>query len=211
MDRLRPHLQMLARSIEDSPDVSLRSDEVGLKIWLLPPWYAADMADAHSQRVAWADALAVTFGAPRVICGGELRAHGTKGTGRSWAIGKGLIGMATHEFSEEGYHSVVHNDELRALAEMDPTEFAGLGDEYTKRRSQADIIALCNSYGTSVAVGLRDDPEHEAFGCVTADTPPNVELTKAEQDACGDLIVSSVPDFVDTIASWGRYHPRKAW
>lgn len=203
--RMRAHLKNIRMSVEKSSEIAINGDDVGLKVWLLPPWYAAALGPTLSAKRALADFSAATFGRPTVICAGELRATGVAGTGRSWAIGKGLIGMAMFDVAPEGFHCVVHGDELARFSDMTLREFRRQDEDLIHGRSRADVRALCSTYGAAVGVGLRDSPRSPAFGCITLDVPSGTEVDRPKIEACGDLLVNAMPNVVGEVADWGKY------
>ena len=68
-----------------------------------------------------------------------------------------------------------------------------------------DIREVCNTYGTSMAFPLIYDATGITFGCLTLDTPSNVQLDIAAQEACGQVIVEAIPGVLEIIATWGSY------
>ena len=205
---LRPILTSLRTSLEKLEEMPASESNIGLKVWLLPPWYARELRDPHSHKVALADFWSSILGRPRVICGGELSINGAT-TGRSWAIGKGLIGMTTHRSAGKDYRVVEHSDAfLKQMSKMSRAALQALDEKaeaVRAGRTRKDIREVCNTYGTSMAFPLIYDANGITFGCLTLDTPSNVQLDIAAQEACGQVIVEALPGVLETIANWGRY------
>lgn len=202
---LRQPLMNLRSAVEQSDGLAaLPAETFGLKVWLLPQRYLRYRSRGLQLRRSLVDYCASHLDRPSMVCAGEVRAAHVKPTGRRWAIGKGLIGSAVFGPSSESFFSVIHR-EFGDAHTLSWWGFKQLPASDRRNRRRKDMRALQSTYGSAVAVGLRESPTAGAFGCITLDTPAGRELTAVQIEEAADLLVAAVPQLVQIIVNEGGY------
>lgn len=202
-NHLHPVLTDLRKEIESEAAFTISQGVLGIKVWILPPWYYRLYLNQRSFILVIADLLApMPVPQLRLIKIGELRGGESENSGVPWVIGKGLLAHAMFSEAAAPWAGFIHDDEWPQEIEQYPRRrFKALGPDKLRGHAQRDISALRAIYGTAVAAPLVNPGQFPPFGCITAHTPRGVTLTENEIDICGVYLSTTAPAVVDVILS----------
>lgn len=204
-NHLHPVLTSLRQEIEQEPGYSVENNVLGIKVWLLPPWYYHLVLNDCGVRKCLADLIAPVPILPlRLLLVGELKGTEAERTGIQWTVGKGLLSYATFSMGDTPWTAFVHDEDWpQEIENLSRRRFKELGPDMLRGLSRSEIATLRSIYGTAVATPLAPEtdkgPPVPAFGCVTAHTPRGVVLNTEEIDLCGVYMALAVPAIVEVI------------
>jgi hypothetical protein len=208
---LHEHLFELRADIErdlELPACDLQS--VGLKVWVLPPWYYRLLALNRRARLSLADLSAVLLGWPRLALVGELRGRPAESSGTKWSIGKGLLSETIAHDSSKDMSVLIHaRDWQEGIETLSKRDFRRLSGELRLGRKRKDFKRLRDVYGAAVSVDMIARDTYPPFGCITAHTARNHELSDDQAVICGDRIVASRSTIAQAILQ--RSHYKLPW
>lgn len=177
-------------------------NEVGLSVWLLPPWYWRKISEPHPHWELLTDFTASLrwIAWPRLKRAAELRIPGLSRSGVRWAVKKGLLGASIHDEGPD-FKVLIHTKRWDCAIPGDPTkrEFEQMHPNSTLGHTRADIRRLSVRHGTAVGFRLKREPDAKAFGCLTAHTQRDLVLDQAEVEVVGARIVAATGGVADMI------------
>lgn len=188
-------------------EVPIGEDHIGVKAWVLPPWYFRRLIAQRRGLICWVEYSANTFRHPTMVSIGYLDCDHILSTGRPWSIGKGVIGRTVFQDSpetgKEQCNLFFHARDIGRHDQLPRRKFYRLPGEVRMQLSRRDMRILKDTYGTTIACGVRLGPSQPPFGCVTVDTPKDTVLTQDEALRCGDIMAGFVPDLVQKLLDAG--------
>src|SRR5687768_12862374 len=87
-------IQSLRTEIEAHSEVKVRPGTIGIKVWVLPPWYYTLTAGDHETIRCGVDFMAHVVRWPVLSQVGLLQGAEGSRSGTRWVVGKGLLGQA---------------------------------------------------------------------------------------------------------------------
>lgn len=200
VDELNDPLLQLQQRIHDELGIEFKTDGmvIGLKVWLLPPWYYRmyyrnRYLAIPSARLHLIDLCAALFNRPRLISAGSMTAVGVGGRSRvGWSIGKGRLSAVLHD-SEGGdgkYSVLIHGrDWERGVERLHKRRFIeALPPEVRIGRSKHDFQKLRDKYTSAMTVPLVVSSDLPPIGCITAHTGKDRELSVKQAKDCVRLL-----------------------
>jgi len=210
---LHPSLHALRRSIaEDFVDQRV-VEQLGFKVWVLPPWYYRLFATRRLMRLALTDLTARLIHWPRLVLVGELTGDEfAKSSGTKWSVGKGVLSRtlaydsSLGDFGVDDVYVLHHDRDWAEGIEFYPKrEIRRLPPEIRLGRVQKDFRRLRDIYGSVIAVSLPARNLTPAIGCLTAHTSRTRSLTDDEAVALADKMIQARESITAIITRQTRY------
>lgn len=181
---------------------AITGNEVGVSVWVLPPWYWRMLSEQHNNLERFTDFTTSLrwIGWPRLKRAGEVRLPGMPSSHVQWTAKKGLLGLAIHDRSP-GVKILVHSTQWKCASPTGPTrrEFERMHPDSTLGHTRGEIRRLQARHGTAVGCELRREEDEVAFGCLTAHTQRELVLVEEECNAVGARLVGAAPGVAKVI------------